>query len=614
MATSRRRFGLASIAVAAAALIVAPVAAQVERAERIGITEVAPRDSFFILSIPDYPAAKAALDRSGLGRLWAEPQVRGFLISMFKEELSDEDGRGGPWGWFAENIDPEDLREPTGAAGLALFPAKVPNPGDNNEQVDRVQGILIAEFGEDAGAVFETIQDALERLEAAGHLTLDDDEHDEVPITIVKIIEPDADALRGDDEFAPESDRSLDAFRTLMIAHAEGCVVVSTNRPALEQAIDRLAGGRADAIGELPVYRTAAAQHPAGQHALIIAIASPYVRATLQEGFETPMSMLPVPLSPEAVVGALGIGAIEAAGIGVRFDTDAGVMEQSFAVLAPEKRGLLNLLDDGLVTFDPPAFVPADAMGVWSLALRFDRVTELLRALIRALPPEMQQQILAGFDQAVAPILGSLGSQMHVVRTLDRPLGPDSASAFVAIRLVDPLALANSLNGFAPMLQFTPRDFEGNQIFEGQNPGQPSIAIGFDHVFIGPTEAIENALRLASRPETPRLAGAERFTRAVRPLAGNAAFYYYDNFDESLAWEYWSTQNAEKAFAAQLQQWGVDAETMEEFLADFRESQPKWRKNLPPMEILLEHLGDSVMEIRPTPDGFRGRAIILRPE
>ena len=73
------------------------------------------------------------------------------------------------------------------------------------------------------------------------------------------------------------------------------------------------------------------------------------------------------------------------------------------------------------------------------------------------------------------------------------------------------------------MLQLTPRDFEGNQIFEAQNPGQPSIAIGFDPVVIGPTEAIENALRLASRPETPRLAGAERFTRAVRPRAGTAA-------------------------------------------------------------------------------------------
>ncbi len=613
MATFGRRLSLAGIAVAAAALVCAPAMAQVERAERIGITELAPRDSFLILSIPDYPAAKAALDRSGLGRLWAEPEIRAFLVSMFKEELSEDDSRGGPWGWFAENIDPDDLREPTGAAGLALFPAKAPDP-DNNKEVDRVQGILIAEFGEDAEALIETIRDALERLETAGHLTLDDDEHDDVPIIIINIVEPKEDAAPDDDMFAPRPDRSMDAFKTLMLAHSEGCVVVSTNRPALEQALDRLAGGRAESIGELPVYRTAAAQHPAGQHAMIIAIASPYVRATLQEGFEAPMSMLPVPLSPEAVVDALGVGAIEAAGIGVRFDTDAGVMEQSLALLAPQKRGLLNLFDDGLVTFEPPAFVPADAMGVWSLALRFDRVTELLRAVMRALPPEMREQALAGFDQTVAPILGSLGSQLHVVQTLSRPIGPDSASSFVAIRLVDPLSLANSINGFAPMLQLTPRDFEGNQIFEAQNPGQPSIAIGFDHVFIGPTEAIENALRLASRPETPRLAGAERFTRAVRPLAGNAAFYYYDNFDESLAWEYWSIQNAEKAFIAQLQQWGVDAETQEEFLADFREAQPKWQQNLPPLELLLEHLGDTVMELRPTPDGFRGRAIILRPE
>lgn len=591
--------------------------AQVDAAERIGITDVAPTNTFVVVSVPDYPAAKAAMDRSEVGKLWARPEVRSFFSSMFKEQLSEEGGAGGLWGWFSENIDTDELHEPVGPVGMALFSAKAPNPDDAAEELDLLQALMIADFGEEVDALTEVINDALDRLEREGRITLDEDDHDDVEIRIVTIVqeeeEDDPELAALQEEFGGGPDRSMDAFKTILIATASGHMVVSTDRAALERSLDRIAGRKVEAIGESATYRSAVAQHPPHQHAMVVALVSEYVRTGFQEGFGDSLSMLPFPVSPGPLIESLGLTAIEAAGMGVRFDTDAGSLEQSLALLAPQKKGLLTLIDSSLPRFDPPAFVPADAMSAWSVALRFDRLSDLVRSLIRAFPPEMHEQGLTAFDQTAAPILASLGAEMHIVQTLSRPLGPASAASFVAIRLQDPLTFANSINGFAPMLGLTPRAFEGNQLFENDGAGLPTIGIGFDHAFIGPTEAVENAMRLASRPDTPRLTAADRFTRATAPLGAGGAVYYYDNMDESLVWSYWSMENAEKAFAAQLEEWGMDDETREEFLGDFRENQPKWQKDLPPMQVILDHIGDSVMELRPTPDGFRGRVIILRP-
>ncbi len=64
---------------------------------------------------------------------------------------------------------------------------------------------------------------------------------------------------------------------------------------------------------------------------------------------------------------------------------------------------------------------------------------------------------------------------------------------------------------------------------------------------------------------------------------------------------------------AQLKEWGLDDAMIDEDLAEFREHLPEWQKHLPPMDLILKHVGDTVYNLSPTPDGFRGRWLILKP-
>lgn len=584
--------------------------------EKVAIADVAPLESFFVVNIPDWPRAKTALLRSEVGKLWAEPEVKAFVDEFMKEELGDrESGAGEVWAWFEKNVDLEDLREPTGGVGVTVFAEpKEGGANANSRETHDVHLLAVADFGEHAEAMMTMLADIFERLQKDGHIKLDESDYEGTDIYIVTIV-PTEDEEDEDMDFGDEDD---DEPKPMMVARSGAGIMVSSSRRALETAIDLAAGrgGNADTLADNRTYAAALAQHPDGSHAMVVGIASEFVRGQIKGGIEAMLAMFAPPGAGEGLVGALGIGAVEAFGVGLRMDTEAGTAEQSIGILAPRKQGLLTLVDSRLDAFTPPAFVPADAMSVYSAAVRFDRIPEVLRSIIKALPPEMQTQaggMEAFIDTQLTPITNALGSELHVVQVVPRPFEPREHPPLIAIRVKDALAIANFINQYAPMMGMAARVFEGNQIFQREDDDSFALGIGFDHVFVGGAVGVENAFRLASRPDAQRLASAERFRLAAGAVAEGGAFYSYSNTAESMEHTYWQLQNAEKIYEAQIADWGLDEEMRKEFIESFREEQPGWTGKLPPLQVLMRHLGDSVTEIRPTPDGFRGRTIFLRP-
>lgn len=609
-----RRTLAAALVLLVCALLVPAARAQ---NDKVAVADVAPLESFFVVNIPDWPRAKTALLRSELGKLWEEPEVKAFLDEFMKEELGDRESGGGEvWDWFEKNVDLEDLREPTGGVGLTLF-AQPAEGDDADGETQDVHVLAVADFGEHAQAMMTTLADIFERLEKDGHIKLEESDYEGADIYIVTVVpsEDDADADEEGMDFGEDEDEEPEP---MMVARSGAGIIASTSRRALEAAIDRAAGrgGNAERLADNRTYTAALAQHPDGSHAMVVGVASEFIRGQIKDGVEAMLSMFAPPGAGEGLVSALGVGAVEAIGIGIRVDTEAGTGEQTIGVLAPRKQGLLTLVDSRLDAFNPPAFVPADAMSAYSVAVRFDRIPEVLRSIIKALPPEMQAQAgnaEAFIDTQVAPVTNALGSELHVVQVVPRPFKAGEQAPLIAIRLKDALVIANSLNQFAPMMGLTARVFEGNQIFQREGDESFALGIGFDHVFVGGAEGVENAFRLASRPDAARLAGAERFRRAAGALGEGAAFYSFSNTAETMEHTYWELQNAEKIYEAQIAEWGLDEDMQKEFLESFREEQPGWAAKLPPLQTLLRHLGDTVTEIRPTPDGFRGRTIFLRP-
>lgn len=598
---------LAAALVLLSCALLAPIARA--QNDKVALADVAPLETFLVVNIPDWPRAKTALLRSELGKLWNEPEVQAFIDEFMKEELADRERGGGQvWDWFEKNVDKEDLREPVGGVGFAMFPEKK----DDDEESHDIHILAFADFGEEAEAMMTTLADIFERLRKDGHIRLDESDYEGTDIYVVTVT-PSEDEDHGMD-FGDDDDEP----QPMLVARSGSAIIASTSRRALEAAIDRAAGrgGNAERLAQNRTYNAALSQHPDGSHLMVVGIASQYIRDQIEGGMDGMLSLFAPPGAGEGLVNALGLGAVEAFGVGVRIDTEAGIAEQTIGVLAPRKVGLLTLVDSRLDAYNPPAFVPSDAMTAYSIALRFDRIPDLLRGLAKALPPEMQGQAAsmeAMIDAQIAPIFNALGSELHVTQAVSRPFEPGENPPLFAIRLKDALTIANSLNQFAPMMGMTARVFEGNQIFQREEDESFAIGIGFEHIFIGDAQSIENAFRLASRPDAARLATTDRFRRAAGVLAPGAAFYSYSNTAETIEHAYWETQNAEKIYEARLAEWGLDEDMKKEFLESFREEQPGWVKKLPPLQVLLRHLGDNVTEIRPTPDGFRGRSILLRP-
>ncbi|HYE01824.1 MAG TPA: hypothetical protein VD963_01180, partial [Phycisphaerales bacterium] len=562
--------------------------------------------------------------------------VKEFVREMFKQADAAQ-GQDGLFTWLGGLVggdEGERPPEPAGPVGLAAFVAKVTLPGDADKKIteprDRLQMLLVADFGAGAEEAHAFVERALDDLRADGKVTLDDDEHEGVAIRVVAVVPGAKDndeaaengpELGDDDEngmdfrdWEAEPDPFGDALGRVLVARAGSVLVASTHRPALEQALDRIAGRRVEALAETPAWRDTLAQHPDGLHAALAFFLTDWVRSSLGEMFEG--AFLP-PGGAAGFIGALGLTDVTSFSVGVRLNPGQDTLEQTIGLLAPRKSGLLGLLDASLPRLEPPGFAPADASDFTALALRFDRVIPLMRELANAAPEEMREQAQAGVAAAEAqagPVLASLVGDVYLYETISRPLGPASQHVVLAVRLRDPLPLANTLSGLAG-LGLEPRDFQGNQVFDMDPDSDESVSIGIGHGFaiVSGTEQVESALRLAAQPDAPRLAADERFRAAIAGLPPGGMMYSFTDTAQKLEWSLWMMRNAPEVAAHEIDEMDFDPETREEMLRHARESQPAWLAKAPPAEVLIRHLGDTALSVRATPDGFRGRSVMLPP-
>ena len=140
-----------------------------------------------------------------------------------------------------------------------------------------------------------------------------------------------------------------------------------------------------------------------------------------------------------------------------------------------------------------------------------------------------------------------------------------------------------------------------------------AAGIGFNHLFIGTEKAVQGALRLAGHPEGATLAQSPAFKEATRSLTPGAIAYSWADMEQELRLQYWTLQNEAKIMDQRLAAAGLEAEQRAEYMKRYRLEQPAWVEKLPPLETILPHVGDTVSELRSTPDGFRGRVLMLRP-
>lgn len=590
------------------------------------IADVAPPESMLVVSVADWSTLKAQFDRTGMKTLWSTSEVQALVKELAKESAEEFEKMLSDLG-----LTKEDMVYPSGNIGMAMYFA---NPlTDVAAQIATLEGdldadaVFVADFGENADKFAELLDKLYNVASEKNGAEIRQTPYGDHSIT--SVIYPDDeedadDAEAEDDEFEdfdmggvgmlmPFSDE--DGPMALHIVRIDSTFLVGDSIHTLETSIERAGDAGRPSIGEDATYLSSMAQHPADAGATIFFRAGQAMRlmvaqltAQQREFDETAPDM-------SVIFDALGILGVQAASLGVRLDTPEAMAETTVGLLVPEKKGLLTMFTSGAPAFQTPAFVPADASNVTQLIMDFSKIPQIARDVIDSLPDELKEQANMGYAQAepmVRPLVEALGPDVYIAQTIAQPLAVDSQKLMVAVRVSDALVLTNLASTFGGQIGLVAREFQGAQIFEDADAGI-GAGIGTEWLFFGQIPLVEDALRRTGAPGEDLLSEQQNFKAAARFLEGDATLSQFQDTERTIRYVLWTVQNADKIADAQLDALELDEEFKQQIRDARAAEQRDWVRLLPPPELITRHIGDSAGELRPTPDGYRGRTFMLRP-
>ncbi|MBX3315983.1 MAG: hypothetical protein KF902_03855 [Phycisphaeraceae bacterium] len=585
------------------------------------IADVAPTESMLVVSVKDWAALKAQFDRTGMKTLWSTNEIQALVKELAKDAASGFDEMLQELG-----VTKDDMVYPSGSIGMAMFFAQsidaVASQINTLEGDLEIDAILLADFGENADKFADLIEKVCDFASDKHGAEIRQTPHSGHNITsIIRQADAEADTANDEDFDFPgvgmmmpfESDSGA---YSIHIVRLGSTYLAGDSLDSVQSAIDRAADAGRPSIAEDTIYIKSLAQHPADAGATVFFRAgdawklfATNTTAQQREWDETAPDMT-------IMFDTLGLLSIQAASFGIRLDTAAAMAEATIGILVPEKKGILSLLSRGTPSFQTPSFVPADVSAISQIVVDFSRIPAIARGVIETLPEDTRAQARMALAQAepiALPIIEALGSDIYIAQTITQPLSPDSQKTLFAIRITDSLVFTNLATAFGAQIGLQVREFQGTQIFEQDMIG---IAGGIspEWLLIGQTPDVEDALRRLSAPGDDQLNAQPEFRSAVTMLRGDAVLNQYQDTERTIRYTIWSLQNADKIVDAQLDALEID----EEFKQQIREArgsdQRDWARLLPPPELITEHIGDTVAELRPTPDGFRGQTLMLRPK
>ncbi len=593
------------------------------------IASLAPRHAFAIISCDNAAETIGALKRSSLTDLWNDKQIRAYLRSLAGDSVAE---LLEPWEDIG--VSPDDLQPPSAAFGAALFLSPedaLPAGAEHADEGDQPQALLFADYSGAPDGAAATIDDAIERLvkkavsdETAAADLLEYDGHEITRLTFKR------DAPKEPEPFPGEEGDDQDVFPTkrdadgpsvpsvLLITRVGDVFFASSHLDTLHDAIDRLAGkDLGEAADDHPEFLAALDMlgNRADQHAYAVFHVAPLfdmLRDAITGDPYSPLASLELPLALS------GIDKVKSVAGAVRFDSPDAAAQYTAVVRAPEKSGLIALLNAAPAPFSPPSFVSPDAANVYSIRLDFANLVPTLRTAFSNLPDDMREEAAPFLEEmlnTVGAVTGSLASEAHIITRIAQPYSATSRSMLFAVAVKDPQPIIQTLSALAQgFLGFTPRDYLGHQLWESEMPigGGMAFSVGAGWLFSGTTAAVEDALREASNPDRPKLADDEAFRASTRAISGPAVMHSWSRLRPTLQYSAWSAENFDKILEEQVRAFGLDPDQEREYLEMMRESAPPSARVPVPAEAILRHMGDIVGDLRATPEGFVSRGLFLR--
>lgn len=617
------------------------------------ISAVTPKSATMIVEVPDAARLIEAARASSLYELAMHPRVRSLLQGQVTgDEAPDFEAIMDRLG-----IDPESLAWPVGQVGMSLFYAEDVDRALNDDpdaffESGRDHGFLfLADFGDHAdgfeGAINTFIDFAAEHDLLVIDAADDDDEvltvrsrarerllarYEELEGEFRRRYEavPDGDweAQRAVYEWyreqtadlEPTGDDVVDDLARLLVkvealafAREGDAFVVARETEHASRALEALRGGLEESAAAESFYTDGMHRLPEGAHVRILlndaltlkieAAEREYYRRQWQgeDPFYNPFDIFRSEL--------LGIANSRGSAFGVTLDPEGSLLDLSIHMMIPEKVGFLALSDVEATPYQPPNFLPTDAVAAGRMQLNFPALPGILRKMADLAPEDQRQQAQSQMAMASAiltPIAAAMGGDVHIV-VIEPPAPPEPAPApddefmfrpqpvampfILGANLKDDKPLIDALNSFGAAAGFKARQLDGAQVFDYENEFFPfSIGIGHGFAFVGAKERIEDALRAASRPGDGGLAADPDFQHALTAVDMRSNAIAYLNAERAIEWIYKSIESSRE---------------------DMGDDAPAWMSELPEKDLWLEYFGDVILEQSSVEDGFDGRVRLL---
>lgn len=584
----------------------------------VTIADLAPPQAIVVVGVDDFGAMRTAMDATTLDGLLAEPTVQQWLKAVRESENSPIKGLEDKLKGVDTTL--TDIGWPAGMVGFALW-AEFDREADDYLP----RWILAADYADGAEKLDGIIEELVEQGLKDGSVELKEEEIDDIAVRSITVNKPKAADEQGLDD---EEDNAPATPTVVHQARVGSVMVLAGDMATLERAVDRLKGDNLPSVADDPDFTRALGQ-VGSRHIYGAVMAKPLMKFVNdlyergQAGHDNGFADFPI--APGRLVEALGLGDVTSVSMGGRFDADGAVFETRAGLASATKKGLLALMNVSGDAFTPPAFVGADTASLSMMRVDFKGIIPLLQQVVAAMPEEAQQQMgamIAFATAQAAPLLQTIGPDITIVSRYERPFSANSEKQLIAVRAGDGATVAAILNQFAPQAGLAARDFEGFQIWEAQpEAGSPTvIGLGGGQAFMGPKEMVEEALRAASRPDALKLADEPEFKRAASRVSAGANGYSFAALRPIVEHARWMIDNYEAVVRAELEPYlkdpEIDQEMVKEWLARaLEDAKPDdIILKMPPPEVILRHIGDTVGEWRATPDGYRSRWILLAPE
>ena len=461
-----------------------PGSQNVRAAEGVAGEKLLPKDTLLFFTIPDVPEMKAQWDKSLMGSMFRDPELKPFLDDVQKKideasgKLQDEIG-----------VSIADLLSiPQGEVTFALM----------ERPTRKLSAVLMLEYGEKKETVDKLLKQMHEALDGdvAEHITED---IDDVKVHVYTI--------KNDDPNNP--------FKTLAYFNDHSYLVFSSEVDALKDVLARWDGESDDTLANNDVFKYIQdkCKDDAGQPALKWYF-NPI--ALVQSGLNMAQAVQPQVGMVAPFLPMLGLDKLKGWGGAVYSAAgDFDGISKAF-VYADQPSGLLNVFQFPATELAPPKWVSAEAStyngGNWNVVQAYQAVESLVDmfqgrgALARLLDQAANNDNGPGIHPK-KDLLDLLDGKFHMVQGVEAERGEQPVQHFLlALDVKDAARMKTTLEKIAKSdgSPVEKREFNGETIYEFATPAGDqtfSFAVATGHlVATNDTSMLEGMLRSARQP------------------------------------------------------------------------------------------------------------------